>query len=95
MMLADDLVRPAGQGSADHEDAKDYLPGDVVSWQLDNGLPHIGMVSKIKVEGTERYGVVHNSGLGARIARRLAVAKHLCFRHIGRQLEERCRDAEY
>ena len=34
------------------KDAKDYLPGDVVAWQLDNGLPHIGMVSKIKVEGT-------------------------------------------
>jgi uncharacterized protein YijF (DUF1287 family) len=49
------------------KDAKDYLPGDVVSWQLDNGLPHIGMVSKIKVEGTERHGVVHNIGLGARI----------------------------
>jgi uncharacterized protein YijF (DUF1287 family) len=48
-------------------DAKDYLPGDVVAWELDNGLPHIGMVSKIKVEGTERYAVVHNIGLGARI----------------------------
>jgi uncharacterized protein YijF (DUF1287 family) len=48
-------------------DAKDYLPGDVVAWELDNGLPHIGMVSKIKVEGTERYAIVHNIGLGARI----------------------------
>ena len=48
-------------------DAKDYLPGDVVAWDLDKGLPHIGMVSKIKVEGTERYAVVHNIGLGARI----------------------------
>jgi uncharacterized protein len=49
------------------KDAKDYLPGDVVAWDLDNGLPHTGMVSKIKVEGTERYAVVHNIGLGARI----------------------------
>jgi uncharacterized protein len=48
-------------------DAKDYLPGDVVAWELDNGLPHIGMVSKIRVEGTERYAVVHNIGVGARI----------------------------
>lgn len=48
-------------------DTKDYLPGDVVAWELDNGLPHIGMVSKIKVEGMERYAVVHNIGLGARI----------------------------
>jgi uncharacterized protein len=49
------------------KDAIDYLPGDVVAWDLDNGLPHTGMVSKIKVEGTERYAVVHNIGLGARI----------------------------
>jgi uncharacterized protein len=49
------------------KDAKDYLPGDVVAWDLDKGLPHIGMVSKIKVEGTERYAMVHNIGLGARI----------------------------
>jgi uncharacterized protein YijF (DUF1287 family) len=49
------------------KDAKDYLPGDVVAWQLDNGLPHVGMVSKIKVEGTDRCAVVHNIGLGARI----------------------------
>src|SRR5262245_33631963 len=48
-------------------DAKDYLPGDVVSWELDSGLPHIGMVSKIKVEGSDRYAIVHNIGLGARI----------------------------
>jgi hypothetical protein len=49
------------------KDAKDYLPGDVVSWELDNGLPHIGMVSKIKVEGSDRYAIVHNIGAGARL----------------------------
>jgi uncharacterized protein YijF (DUF1287 family) len=47
------------------KDAKDYLPGDVIAW--DTGLPHIGIVSKIKVEGAERYAVVHNIGGGARI----------------------------
>ena len=49
------------------KNAKDYLPGDVVAWELDNGLPHIGMVSKIKIEGEDRYAVVHNIGLGARL----------------------------
>ncbi|HZF37277.1 MAG TPA: DUF1287 domain-containing protein [Blastocatellia bacterium] len=49
------------------KEAKDYLPGDVVAWDMTPGLPHIGIVSKIKVEGTERYAVVHNIGLGARI----------------------------
>ena len=56
-----------GKAQSITKDAKDYLPGDVVSWQLDNGLPHIGMVSKIKVEGSDRYAMVHNIGLGARI----------------------------
>ena len=49
------------------KDAKDYLPGDVIAWDMTPGLPHIGMVSKIKVEGAERYAVVHNIGAGARI----------------------------
>jgi uncharacterized protein YijF (DUF1287 family) len=46
---------------------KDYLPGDVITWGLSDGRPHTGIVSKIKVEGTERYAVVHNIGLGARL----------------------------
>ncbi len=49
------------------KNAIDYLPGDVVSWELDNGLGHIGMVSKIRVEKSDRYAIVHNIGLGARI----------------------------
>ncbi|MDQ3010899.1 MAG: DUF1287 domain-containing protein [Acidobacteriota bacterium] len=49
------------------KDAKVYQPGDVVAWELGSGLLHIGMVSKIKVEQTERYAVVHNIGAGARL----------------------------
>jgi uncharacterized protein YijF (DUF1287 family) len=44
---------------------REYQPGDVVAWELDNGLMHIGMVSGIKVEGTGRYAVIHNIGSGA------------------------------
>ncbi|MBS1787834.1 MAG: DUF1287 domain-containing protein [Acidobacteria bacterium] len=46
---------------------KDYLPGDVVAWELGSGLTHIGLVSKIKIEGAERYAIVHNIGAGARL----------------------------
>lgn len=46
---------------------RDYQPGDVVAWELGSGLVHIGMVSKIKVEGLERFAVVHNIGAGARL----------------------------
>ncbi len=49
------------------KDAKDYQPGDIVAWELDSGLLHIGMVSKIKVEGADRYAAVHNIGAGARL----------------------------
>lgn len=43
-----------------------YQPGDIVSWDLADGRPHIGVVSTIKVEGTDRYAIIHNIGLGAR-----------------------------
>lgn len=43
----------------------DYQPGDVVSWRLDNGLPHIGIVSDRR--GGERPWVIHNIGLGAQL----------------------------
>jgi uncharacterized protein len=49
------------------ENANDYRPGDVVAWELYNGRLHIGLVSGIKIKGTERLAVVHNIGLGARL----------------------------
>lgn len=47
------------------EHAGDYLPGDIVSWRLDNGRPHIGIVSSRTVAGRDRPLVVHNIALGA------------------------------
>jgi uncharacterized protein YijF (DUF1287 family) len=43
---------------------RDYKPGDIVTWRLPDGRPHIGLVS-----GRESGGVpliVHNIGQGAR-----------------------------
>ena len=48
-------------------DSKDYLPGDVVAWELDNGLLHIGIVSNVRPGGGERHAMVHNIGAGARL----------------------------
>lgn len=42
----------------------DYLPGDVVAWDLGNNLTHIGIVSNQKIRNTNRYLVVHNIGAG-------------------------------
>lgn len=44
----------------------DYLPGDVVAWRLDNGRPHIGIISDAKDRLSSRPLVIHNIGLGAR-----------------------------
>lgn len=44
-----------------------FEPGDVVSWRLPNGLPHIGIVSTQPVPRTSRHFVVHNIGAGAQL----------------------------
>jgi uncharacterized protein YijF (DUF1287 family) len=45
----------------------DYRPGDIVTWRLSSGVPHIGLVSDVRVPNTDRYLVVHNIGAGAQL----------------------------
>ncbi|WP_174217581.1 MULTISPECIES: DUF1287 domain-containing protein [Providencia] len=52
------IVKPITKNSAD------YLPGDIVSWRLDNGRPHIGIVTSIKSSDSQSYLVMHNIGYG-------------------------------
>lgn len=47
--------------------AADYQPGDVVSWELTSGIDHIGIVTNMLSESADRYLIVHNIGAGARI----------------------------
>lgn len=42
----------------------DYLPGDVVSWKLQNGMTHIGIVVNKKSTDGKRPLIVHNIGAG-------------------------------
>ena len=44
--------------------SSDYLPGDIVCWDLGKGITHIGFVADIKPTGADRYQVVHNIGQG-------------------------------
>ena len=44
--------------------AKDYLPGDIVSWSLSGGLTHIGIVVNKKSIDKKRYLISHNIGAG-------------------------------
>lgn len=47
--------------------AADYKPGDIVTWRLPSGVPHIGIVSDVKRPFLTRYLVVHNIGNGAQL----------------------------
>jgi uncharacterized protein YijF (DUF1287 family) len=45
----------------------DYTPGDLVTWDLGGGVPHIGMVVNRKSSLSGRHMVVHNIGQGPRM----------------------------
>jgi uncharacterized protein len=48
------------------DDPADYLPGDIVAWELDNGLLHVGILSNL-LDPSGRLLAVHNIGGGARL----------------------------
>lgn len=45
----------------------DYLPGDVVAWELSDGVEHIGIMTNVWSEPDKHCLVVHNIGAGARV----------------------------
>jgi len=47
--------------------ADDYTPGDLVTWDLGGGVPHIGVVVDQKSATSGRYMIVHNIGQGPRM----------------------------
>ena len=42
----------------------DYLPGDIVCWDLGQGVTHIGIVSNILSADKKRKLIIHNIGAG-------------------------------
>ena len=42
----------------------DYMPGDIVCWNLGGGITHIGIVSKKKSKDKSRFLIIHNIGAG-------------------------------
>jgi uncharacterized protein YijF (DUF1287 family) len=48
-------------------DRADYIPGDVIAWQLSDGVEHIGILTNFCSQPDQHYLVVHNIGSGARI----------------------------
>lgn len=47
--------------------AEDYGPGDLVTWDLGGGVPHIGIVVDQKAPKSTRLMVVHNIGQGPKM----------------------------
>jgi uncharacterized protein YijF (DUF1287 family) len=45
-------------------DRSDYLPGDLVTWNLGGGVTHIGIVVDRQSPQSGRYLIVHNIGQG-------------------------------
>jgi uncharacterized protein YijF (DUF1287 family) len=57
-----------GAGLPVTEDARDYKPGDVVTWDLGGGMTHIGLVVNVASDADEqRMQIVHNIGAGPKL----------------------------
>lgn len=56
----------AGAAAPKSLDAADYLPGDIVMWDV-GGLAHTGLVVTATAPGSERHMIVHNIGDGAQL----------------------------
>jgi len=46
---------------------EDYLPGDLVAWNLGGGILHIGIVADQKSPDSGRWMIVHNIGAGPQL----------------------------
>lgn len=55
-----------GEPLAVTENPSDYLPGDIVTWDLGGNVPHIGIVVEEKSAEGGRHLIVHNIGQGPR-----------------------------
>ena len=56
-----------GKSQLISDNRADYLPGDVVAWELSDGVEHIGILTNVSTESDKHYLIVHNIGSGARI----------------------------
>jgi uncharacterized protein YijF (DUF1287 family) len=52
-------------------EAKDYLAGDIVAWDLGGGIDHIGLVTNLLSDRGGRRLIVHNIGAGTKVEDRL------------------------
>lgn len=75
-----------GESLAISNRASDYSPGDLVTWDLGGGVPHIGIVVDQKSPESGRFMIVHNIGQGPKMEDVLfnwKITGH--YRYYGRQ----------
>ncbi|PYT49850.1 MAG: DUF1287 domain-containing protein [Acidobacteria bacterium] len=56
-----------GETLAITQRAEDYEPGDLVTWDLGGGVPHVGIVVDQKSATSGRFLIVHNIGQGPKM----------------------------
>jgi uncharacterized protein len=56
-----------GEALAIGQRSEDYAPGELVTWDLGGGVPHIGIVVGQKSAQSGRYMILHNIGHGPKI----------------------------
>jgi uncharacterized protein YijF (DUF1287 family) len=61
------FFRRKGESLPTSLQAEDFSPGDIVTWDLGGGVPHIGMVVNRIASENGRFMVVHNIGEGPKI----------------------------
>jgi uncharacterized protein len=61
------FFRRKGEQLAATTNPADYFPGDLVTWDLGENVPHIGMVVAKKSALSDRYMIVHNIGEGPKM----------------------------
>jgi uncharacterized protein YijF (DUF1287 family) len=62
------LFERKGKVKPTKKNPENYSPGDIVSWNLASGVPHIGIVVHLKSGDGLRYLIVHNIGAGQVLA---------------------------
>jgi uncharacterized protein YijF (DUF1287 family) len=56
-----------GKSHSNNATSNDFLPGDIVTWDLGGGVDHVGMVTNVWFKPSQRYLIVHNIGGGTRM----------------------------
>ena len=56
-----------GKSLSTNNDSENFLPGDVVTWDLGGGVDHVGIVVNVWYKPSQHYLIVHNIGGGTRM----------------------------